>query len=172
MLSEKAGFPFYLFIWLLCALFGAHRLPLVAASGGCSSLPCMGVFSLWLLLLQSTGSRCTGFSVAAVHGLSNCDTRALLLHGMWNLPRSGIKPVSPALAGGFFTTEPPGKPAEMTFAFQKPILSHITCLKWAHPLVETLSVICGSIFSTSHSCDIHSHLLLKQCVAEMHACQP
>ena len=29
--------------------------------------------------------------------------------GMWDLPGPGIKPVSPALAGGFFTTEPPGK---------------------------------------------------------------
>ena len=26
-----------------------------------------------------------------------------------NLPRSGIQPVSPALAGGLFITEPPGK---------------------------------------------------------------
>ena len=29
---------------------------------------------------------------------------------MWDLPGSGIKPVSPALSGRFFTTEPPGKP--------------------------------------------------------------
>ena len=29
---------------------------------------------------------------------------------MWDLPESGIEPVSPALAGEFFTTEPPGKP--------------------------------------------------------------
>ena len=28
---------------------------------------------------------------------------------MWDLPKSGIKPLSPALVGGFFTTEPPGK---------------------------------------------------------------
>ena len=28
-----------------------------------------------------------------------------------NLPNPGIKPVSPALTGGFFTTEPPGKPS-------------------------------------------------------------
>ena len=28
---------------------------------------------------------------------------------MWNLPGPGIKPVSPALAGGFLTTGPPGK---------------------------------------------------------------
>ena len=27
-----------------------------------------------------------------------------------DLPDPGIKPVSPALAGGFFTTEPPRKP--------------------------------------------------------------
>ena len=28
---------------------------------------------------------------------------------MWNLPQPGIKPVSPAIAGGFLTTGPPGK---------------------------------------------------------------
>ena len=28
---------------------------------------------------------------------------------MWDLPGPGIKPVSPALAGGFLTTAPPGK---------------------------------------------------------------
>ena len=28
---------------------------------------------------------------------------------MWDLPGSGIKPVSPALAGGFLTLVPPGK---------------------------------------------------------------
>ena len=27
-----------------------------------------------------------------------------------DLPNPGIQPVSPVLAGGFFTTEPPGKP--------------------------------------------------------------
>ena len=29
---------------------------------------------------------------------------------MWDLPGPGFKPVSPALAGGFLTTAPPGKP--------------------------------------------------------------
>jgi len=28
-----------------------------------------------------------------------------------DLPRSGIKPIFPALAGKFFTSKPPGKPA-------------------------------------------------------------
>ena len=30
-----------------------------------------------------------------------------------NLPNPGIKPASPAMAGGLFTTEPPGKPSEI-----------------------------------------------------------
>ena len=29
---------------------------------------------------------------------------------MWDLPAPGLEPVSPALAGGFLTTAPPGKP--------------------------------------------------------------
>ena len=32
-----------------------------------------------------------------------------LLRRMWDLPRPGIEPGSPALAGGFLSTVPPGK---------------------------------------------------------------
>ena len=42
--------------------------------------------------------------------LSSCDSRAQLLRGMWDLPRPGLEPVSPALAGGLSTTAPPRKP--------------------------------------------------------------
>ena len=42
-------------------------------------------------------------------GLSSCGTRAELLQGMWDLPRPGVKPMSPALASKFLTTEPPAK---------------------------------------------------------------
>ena len=38
-----------------------------------------------------------------------------------DLPDPGIEPRSsaaPALAGGFYTTEPPGKPEDLTKAFQ------------------------------------------------------
>ena len=42
--------------------------------------------------------------------LSNRGSRAQLLRGMWDLPRPGLEPVSPALAGRFSTTAPPGKP--------------------------------------------------------------
>ena len=42
--------------------------------------------------------------------LSNYGSQAQLLHDMWDLPRRGLKPVSPALARRFSTTAPPGKP--------------------------------------------------------------
>ena len=42
--------------------------------------------------------------------LSNRGSRAQLLPGMWDLPRPGLEPVSPALAGRLSATVPPGKP--------------------------------------------------------------
>ena len=47
--------------------------------------------------------------------LSNCGSRALLLRGMWDLPRPGLEPLSPALAGRPSTTAPPGKPKNSYF---------------------------------------------------------
>ena len=47
--------------------------------------------------------------------LSSCGSRAQLLRGMWDLPKSGLKPVSPTLAGRFSTTAPPGKPLVLNF---------------------------------------------------------
>ena len=54
-------------------------------------------------------------SLAAEHRLqtrrlSSCGAQAQLLHGTWDLPRPGLEPVSPALAGRLSTTAPPGKP--------------------------------------------------------------
>ena len=42
--------------------------------------------------------------------LSSCGSRAQLLRGMWDPPRPGPEPVSPAPAGRLPTTAPPGKP--------------------------------------------------------------
>ena len=58
-------------------------------------------------LLQSTGSR--------AHRLSNCGSRALLPHCLWNLPGPGIKLMSRALVDGFLITRPPGKPLDCHF---------------------------------------------------------
>ena len=47
--------------------------------------------------------------------LSSCGSRTQLLHGMWDLPRPGLEPVSSALAGRFSTTVPPGKPLYVSY---------------------------------------------------------
>ena len=39
---------------------------------------------------------------------------------MWDLPQPGLEPVSPALAGGFLTTEPPGKPSLLDLILYPP----------------------------------------------------
>ena len=81
-------------------------LSLIVVCGGYSSLGCkLGAFSLRrLLLLWSIGSR--------VCKLSSCGVWTNCPGGMWNLPRAGIKPVSPALACRLLTTGPPGKPTD------------------------------------------------------------
>ena len=54
-------------------------------------------------------------SWALEHRFRSCGAGAQLLHGMQDLPRSGIKPISHSLAGRFFTTEPPGKPRSVFY---------------------------------------------------------
>ena len=49
------------------------------------------------------------------HRLSSCGSRAQLLRGMWDPPGPGLEPMSPALAGRFSTTAPPGKPSLQIF---------------------------------------------------------
>ena len=39
--------------------------------------------------------------------------------GMWDLPGPELEPVSPALAGGFKTTAPPGKPLNESLSKQR-----------------------------------------------------
>ena len=47
--------------------------------------------------------------------LSSCGSQAQPLCGMRDLPGPGHEPVSPALAGGFLTTAPLGKPSFRIF---------------------------------------------------------
>ena len=67
------------------------------------------------LFIAVRGPLITATSLIAEHRLqtcrlSNCGSQAQLLRGMWDLPRPGLEPVFPTLAGRFSTTAPPGKP--------------------------------------------------------------
>ena len=56
--------------------------------------------------------------------LSNCGPQAQSLRSMWDPPRPGLEPVSPALAGRLSTTAPPGKPS---WDFDKDFLESKNC---------------------------------------------
>ena len=81
------------------------------------------------LLIAVRGPLTTAASPVAEHRLqtrrlSNCGSRAQLLRGMWDLPRPGLEPMSPALASIFLTTAPPGKPSF-------PFLKILILTQWA-----------------------------------------
>ena len=100
----------FIYFWLCWVFVSVRGLSLVAASGSHSSSRCASLSLSWPLLLRSTGSRRAG-SVVVAHGLS-CSA------AYGNLPRPGLEPMSPALAGRFSTTAPPGKPRQSTFKSQ------------------------------------------------------
>ena len=111
-----------LFIYLLAALglgcyvwafsnYGEWRLlsHCSVQASHCCSFSCCGAQALGtgLQQLQLMGSR--------VWAQQLQDTRACLLRSMWKLPRPGIKPMSPALAGRFLPTGPSGKSLTLDF---------------------------------------------------------
>ena len=68
------------------------------------------------LFIAVRGPLTIAASLAAEHRLqtrrlSSCGSRAQGLRGTWDLPGPGLEPASPALAGRFSTTAPPGKPS-------------------------------------------------------------
>ena len=82
----------------------------------CSALPSHCDDSFYC---RTQAPGCLGFSScgtrAPEHRLSSCGALAQLLRSMWDTPGPGRKPMSSALAGEFFTTEPPGKPLSLSF---------------------------------------------------------
>ena len=69
--------------------------------------------------------------------LSNCGSRAQLLRGMWDLPRPGLEPVSPALTGRLSTTAPPGKPLLVSLMFINLLLNFKFFLDQYSPFVSS-----------------------------------
>ena len=57
---------------------------------------------------------------------------------MWDLPGPGLEPVSPALAGGFLTTAPPGKPSfilDINNCSPPPLPPHHSCWKFTYVVI-------------------------------------
>ena len=96
---------FYLFIYLFMAVLGLRFCARAFSSCG----------ERGPLFIAVHGPLVIAASLVAEHRLqtrrlSSCGSRAQPLCSMWDLPRPGLEPVSPALAGRFSTTAPRGKP--------------------------------------------------------------
>ena len=59
-----------------------------------------------------------------------------MLHGMWDLPGSGIEPMPPALTGSFFISEPPGKPKAFSYVLEVLFFSGINSSLLSHFSLE------------------------------------
>ena len=109
-MKGKEGDLFFFLIYLFILVLIALGLSLVVANEGYSSLLYMG-FSLWWLLLRSTGSRLRRLSICGAQVLV---TLPYVGSSRLGIPRLGIKPVPPVLAGRFLPTAPPGKSEKET----------------------------------------------------------
>ena len=108
----------FLFFFSVCLFIYLFIYGCVGSSFLCQGFLCCG--KRGPLFIAACGPLTIAASLVAEHRLqtrrlSNCGSRAQLLHGMWDLPRPGLEPVSSALAGRFSTTAPPGKPHKFVF---------------------------------------------------------
>ena len=96
-----------------------------------------------------------GFSICSSRalncGLSSCGSWSYLLHGMWNLLRPEIKPVSPALAGDSYPPRHEGSPTRSDskislISVWKCLLNYVhswdhkTCLHRIMNLMEIINI--------------------------------
>ena len=100
----------FIYFWRGLVFITSHGLSLGAAGRGCS-LVVVWRLLIWWLLTVAHGLLGMQAAVVAALRLGRCSTWDLLLCGTWDLPRRGIEPMYPAMAGQFFTTGPPGKPS-------------------------------------------------------------
>ena len=76
---------------------------------------------------------------------------------------SGIKPVSPALAGGFFTTEPPGKPSVQFSSVAQSCPTLCDPMDWSTPGLPVHHQLPGSPNSFLH---IYDKEHFQSCVSQ------
>ena len=136
---------------------GRRAYALVAVRGvHCSGFSFCGVWAL-----GCTGI-CSFSSQALEPRLNSCDVWAWLSRGKWDPPRSGIKPMLTALAGGFFTTEPPV------------VIVQLLSPVWLFVTPQIAALQAPLSFTTSLSLSLHQwcHPTISSSIAPFSACSP
>ena len=78
--------------------------------------------------------------------LSSCGSRAQLLRGIWDPPRPGREPASPALAVRLSTTAPPGKPLPSSFNPLSPTSHEVTFVLLLTHSSDRVSLVPSQMF--------------------------
>ena len=112
------NFILFIYFWLRWVFIAAHGLSLVAVRTLCCGMRASHCGGFSCCGARAPGTRTSvvvacGLSSCGLwaleHRLSSCGSWVQLLCSMQDLPGPELEPVSPALAGGFLTTVPPGK---------------------------------------------------------------
>ena len=96
--------------------------------------------------LSSRGSQ------ALEHRL-HCGTQPSVPWSTWDLPRPGIEPMALAWAGGFFTTEPPGRPGVLCSTLR--IVSESESSVQFSSVAQWCPILCDSMDCSTPGFPVH-----------------
>ena len=108
----KKMFIYYLFLGFCCCMLA------FSSFGEQGLLSSCGAWASHYGGLSCSGTQAPGYvsfssfshlTPAPEHSLGSCGAQAQLPRNMWNLPRPGIEPMSPAFLGRLLTTGAAGK---------------------------------------------------------------
>ena len=134
---------------------------------GCTGSSLLHVGFPWLLPAVATLVAVLRLLIILTHcrtrplgsaGFSSCGTGAWLLRGMCILPWLGIEPMSPAQAGRFLTTDPPGKSSWVHFNVHK----WASCPRLRYIYSSTLSLLALRLRSGDKEEDVNTKYFQDQ----------
>ena len=102
-IAVQAFFWFEEWSYSGCSAQASHCSGVSLRSAGSMALRLQQLWPVSSVIMACGFSSCSSRTLGC--RLSSCGTRTYLLHSEWDLPQSGLEPVSSALAGELFATQ-------------------------------------------------------------------